>query len=84
MDLFLLNYLEGDDNETDEDVDHEEGDDDEIDEVIEEYHGPEWMNVAIRWKKNKKIDGWFNKLSEYSNKQMNCSSESMNAEWINK
>jgi len=32
--------LEGDNDETHEDVDHEEGDDDQVDEVEEEHAGP--------------------------------------------
>ena len=32
--------LEGDDNETDEDVHHEEGDDDDVDEIEDGHDGP--------------------------------------------
>ena len=56
---FLFDFLEGDNNETDEDVDHEEGDNDEIDEVVEEYHGPEWMNAWLcRQIMNECMNGW--------------------------
>ena len=37
--------LEGDDNETDEDVDHEEGDDNDVDEVKDGHDGA----VVVQW-----------------------------------
>ena len=39
--------LEGDDDETDEDVDHEEGDDDDVDEVKDSYSRPKKFNLTL-------------------------------------
>ena len=39
--------LEGDDDETDEDVDHEEGNDDDVDEVKDSYSRPKQVNLIL-------------------------------------
>ena len=43
--LVLAFALEGDNNETDEDVDHEEGDDNDVDEVKDGHDGA----VVVQW-----------------------------------
>lgn len=42
--LLLAFVLEGDDNETDEDVHHEERDDDDVDDVVGGHNRPKVMN----------------------------------------